>query len=82
MEAAVERLLFPGEGQGLVRLPEPMRLRWQRGEMGCEEKRKVIASVFAHLTIRPGKKGRQGWDYSRVTPVWKWADRIKAEPVA
>ncbi|MFE2284213.1 recombinase family protein [Streptomyces sp. NPDC059443] len=76
VEEAVERLLFPGDGEGRVRLPEPMRLRWQSGEMGCEEKRKVIASVFVHLVIAPGRKGCQTWDYSRVVPVWKWADRL------
>ncbi|WP_051735248.1 MULTISPECIES: recombinase family protein [Streptomyces] len=83
VEAAIERLLFPEEGQGRIRLPEPIRARWQSGEMGLEEKRKVIASIFSHLLIKPGRKGCATWDYSRVVPVWKWADRIKgAEPAA
>ncbi|MFE9633689.1 recombinase family protein [Streptomyces sp. NPDC006463] len=83
VENAIERLLFPGDGQGRVRLPEPMRLRWQSEEMGFEEKRKVIASVFTHLVITPGRKGCGAWDYTRVVPVWKWADRRKAaEPAA
>ncbi|MCX5194749.1 recombinase family protein [Streptomyces sp. NBC_00249] len=83
VEEAIERLLFPGGRHGRFRLPEPMRLRWQSGGMGFEEKRKVIASVFTHLVIKPGKKGFSGWDHSRVVPVWKWADRLKAaEPAA
>ncbi|MGW6942152.1 recombinase family protein [Streptomyces xanthophaeus] len=82
VEEAIERLLFPGDGPGRVRMPEPMRLRWHSGEMGFEEKRKVIASVFTHLVITPGRKGRPTWDYSRVVPVWKWADRTEAEPAA
>ncbi|MFD6226877.1 hypothetical protein ACFWFZ_08340 [Streptomyces sp. NPDC060232] len=83
VEDAIERLLFPADGQGLVRLPQSMRLRWQSGEMGFEEKRKVIASVFTHFVIRPGHKGSGTWDHSRVIPVWKWADRrAPAEPAA
>ncbi|MFE3763599.1 recombinase family protein [Streptomyces sp. NPDC059104] len=83
VEEAVERLLMAGDGRGPVRLPEPIRLRWQSGEMGFEEKRKVMASVFTRLVIKPGRKGCQTWDHSRVVPVWKWADRIKAaEPAA
>ncbi|MCX4627913.1 recombinase family protein [Streptomyces sp. NBC_01443] len=82
VEDAIERLLFPGDGRGRVRLPEPMRLRWQSGEMGFEEKRKVIASVFTGLEIRPGRKGHPTWDYSRVVPVWKWADRVPAPDAA
>ncbi|WP_330298266.1 recombinase family protein [Streptomyces sp. NBC_00503] len=83
VEEAVERLLSPVDGQGRVRLPEPMRLRWQSGEMGFEEKRKVIASVFTHLVIASGRKGCGAWDHSRVVPVWKWADRIGgADPAA
>ncbi|MCX4691339.1 recombinase family protein [Streptomyces sp. NBC_01408] len=78
VEDAIERLLFPIDGQGRVRLPEPMRLRWQSGEMGFEEKRRVISSVFTHLVIKSGRKGCGTWDYSRVVPVWKWADRIGA----
>ncbi|MET9855190.1 recombinase family protein [Streptomyces sp. NPDC006450] len=78
VEEAVEMLLFPTDGQGRVRLPEPMRQRWLSGEMEFEEKRKVIASVFTHLVIRPGKKGCGIWDHSRVVPVWKWADRVEA----
>ncbi|MFD3680413.1 recombinase family protein [Streptomyces sp. NPDC058613] len=80
VEEAIERLLFPADGQGKVSLPESIRLRWQSGEMGFDEKRKVIASVFSCLEIRPGKKGRAAWDHSRVVPVWKWADRVPAEP--
>ncbi|MEU9378552.1 hypothetical protein AB0D94_33030 [Streptomyces sp. NPDC048255] len=76
VEEAIETLLFPVDGRGKVRLPEPIRLRWQSGEMGFDEKRRVIASVFTCLEIRPGKKGRATWDHSRVVPVWKWADRI------
>ncbi|MFB6616089.1 hypothetical protein ACIGFK_06340 [Streptomyces sp. NPDC085524] len=83
MEDAIGRLLFPEGGQGRVRLPEPIRLRWQSGEMGFEEKRKVIASVFSHLVVKPGRKGCQSGDYSRVVPVWKWADRTTAaDPAA
>ncbi|MDK9497408.1 recombinase family protein [Streptomyces katrae] len=77
VDDAIERLLMPGDESGLVRLPKPMRMRWQSGEMGLEEKRRVVASVFVHLSIRPGRKGCQTWDYTRVVPVWKWADRIK-----
>lgn len=81
VEDAIARSLFPADGQGKVRLPEPIRLRWHAGEMGFEEKRKVIASVLTCLVIRPGKKGSPAWDHSRVVPVWKWADRIRgAEP--
>ncbi|WP_353962782.1 zinc ribbon domain-containing protein [Streptomyces sp. NBC_01264] len=77
VEEAVERLLFSGDGQTRIRLPEPMRQRWQSGDTGFEEKRKVIASVFTHLVVKPGKKGCPTWDHSRVIPVWKWADRIR-----
>ncbi|MFF1560344.1 hypothetical protein [Streptomyces sp. NPDC058279] len=45
--------------------------------MGFEEKRKVIASVFSHLVIKPGRKGNRVWDYGRVVPVWKWVDRVR-----
>ncbi|MFE1788532.1 recombinase family protein [Streptomyces sp. NPDC059525] len=83
VESAIEGLLFPGDGKGPVRLPESMRLRWQSGGMDFEEKRKIMASVFSHIVIRPGKKGCQTWDYSRVVPIWKWADRLRgAEPAA
>ncbi|MFJ8208362.1 recombinase family protein [Streptomyces sp. NPDC096033] len=83
VEEAIERLLFPADGEGKVRLPESMRERWQSGEMGFDEKRRVIGSVFAHLVITPGQKGCTTWDYSRVVPVWKWADRLPpAEPAA
>jgi hypothetical protein len=74
-DEALERLLFP-ETPGRVTLPESMRRRWQSGEMEFEEKRKIIASVFTHLVVRPGEKGNQSWDYSRVEPVWRWADRV------
>ncbi|MER6450571.1 recombinase family protein [Streptomyces venezuelae] len=77
VEEAVERLLFPEDGRGRVRLPEPIRLRWLSGGMALEEKRKVITSVFAGLVIRPGRKGCGTWDHSRVIPVWKWADRVQ-----
>ncbi|MEU8433447.1 recombinase family protein [Streptomyces sp. NPDC029216] len=76
VEEAIERLLFPRGGEGKIRLPEPMRVRWRSGGMGFEEKRKVIASVFTHLTITPGKKGCGTWDHSRVVPAWKWVDRL------
>ncbi|MGW0393279.1 recombinase family protein [Streptomyces sp. NPDC003042] len=83
VEEAIERLLFPADGQGKIRLPAPIRLRWLSGGMGFDEKRKVIASVFTHLVIQPGRKGCSTWDHSRVVPVWKWADRIRAaEPAA
>ncbi|AZM90804.1 recombinase family protein [Streptomyces sp. W1SF4] len=82
VEEAIERLLFPGEGPGRVRLPEPIRQRWQSGEMAFEEKRRVISSVFDHFVIKPGRKGSTSWDHSRVVPVWKWADRIKAAELA
>ncbi|MFG2337250.1 recombinase family protein [Streptomyces yangpuensis] len=81
VEDAIDKLLFPADGQGRVRLPQSMRLRWQSGEMGFEEKRKLIASVFTHFVIRPGRKGSGTWDHSRVVPAWKWADRLMpAEP--
>ncbi|WP_406272674.1 recombinase family protein [Streptomyces sp. NBC_00191] len=76
VDDAIERLLFPEAGNGRVRLPASIRQRWMSGEMGFEEKRKVIASVFTCFVIRPGVKGNRPWDYSRVTPVWKWADRV------
>ncbi|MET8292886.1 recombinase family protein [Streptomyces sp. NPDC005180] len=83
VEEAIERLLFPADGKAKVRLPESMRARWRSGDMGFEEKRRVIGSVFAHLVITPGKKGCVTWDHSRVVPVWKWADRFTpAEPAA
>ncbi|MEV2234866.1 recombinase family protein [Streptomyces phaeochromogenes] len=72
---ALEQLLFPGS-QGRVKLPESMRRRWQSGEMGLEEKRKTIGSVFTCCIVRPGVKGDRSWDYSRVEPVWRWADRV------
>lgn len=75
VDDAIERLLFPETGIGRVWLPASIRQRWMSGEMGFEEKRKVIASVFTCFVIRPGVKGNRHWDYSRVTPVWKWADR-------
>ncbi|MGW7052578.1 recombinase family protein [Streptomyces sp. NPDC054887] len=80
VDHAIETLLFPVGGEGRVRLPEPLRRRWSSGEMGFEERRKVIASVFRCLVVQPGVKGRHAWDYLRITPVWKWADRV-AVPV-
>lgn len=83
VEDAIERLLLPEDGTGKVRLPESMRVRWQAGEMDLDEKRKVIAFVFTHFVVTPGKKGSPAWDRSRVVPVWKWADRLTgAEPAA
>ncbi|OAH13846.1 recombinase family protein [Streptomyces jeddahensis] len=73
--AAIERLLFP-ETQGRVRLPDSMRNRWQSGHMELEEKRKIIVSLFTCFTVRPGAKGNHTWDYSRLEPVWRWADRV------
>ena len=74
-DEALERLLFP-QAQGQVRLPESMRQRWRSGEMGLEEKRKIIASVFTCCIVRRGVKGEHSWDHSRVEPVWRWADRV------
>lgn len=65
-----------------MRLPESIRERWKSGDMDFDERRKVIASVFEHLVIRPGVKGNRTWDYSRVSPVWKWADRVAASDPA
>ncbi|MFG2380078.1 hypothetical protein [Streptomyces avermitilis] len=67
-DEALERLLFP-QAQGQVWLPESMRQRWRSGEMGLEEKRKIIASVFTCCIVRRGVKGEHSWDHSRVEPV-------------
>ncbi|GAB2983757.1 hypothetical protein GCM10023080_057100 [Streptomyces pseudoechinosporeus] len=75
-DGAIERLLFPEAGDGKVRLPESFRLRWMSGEMSFDEKRRLVASVFDSLVVRPGEKGNHSWDYSRVSPVWRWADRV------
>ncbi|WP_406172997.1 recombinase family protein [Streptomyces sp. NBC_00996] len=72
---ALEQLLFT-ETHECVRLPEPVRRRWRSGEMGLEEKRKITASVITCCNVRPGVKGDHSWDYSRVQPVWRWADRV------
>ncbi|MGW7361902.1 recombinase family protein [Streptomyces sp. NPDC054841] len=74
VEEAIERLLF-SDGQRLVRLPDSIRDRWMSGAMEFDERRRVVASVFRCFVVRPGVKGNHGWDYSRVAPVWKWADR-------
>ncbi|WP_329197817.1 MULTISPECIES: zinc ribbon domain-containing protein [unclassified Streptomyces] len=81
VDDAIERLLFTEGGQGGVRLPDPMRLRWLYGEMAFDEKRRVVASVFDCLVIKPGRKGNHVWDYARVVPVWKWADRLRTPVV-
>ncbi len=67
-DESLEHLLFP-EAPEDVRLPESVRQRWQSGEMGLEEKRGAIASVFTHCIVRPGAKGNRAWDYSRLEPV-------------
>ncbi|MFD7032862.1 recombinase family protein [Streptomyces sp. NPDC059917] len=83
VEEAIARLLFPEDAPGAGRLPDSIRSRWCAGEMGFDEKRRVIASVFERLVIRPGKKGSPIWDHSRVVPVWRRADSPgKAEPEA
>ncbi|MBA4861203.1 recombinase family protein [Streptomyces sp. PSKA54] len=74
-DGAIESLLFP-KTEGRVRLPGSMHMRWQSGLMKFEEKRKIIASVFTCFIVRPGAKGNPTWDYSRVEPVWRWADRV------
>lgn len=78
VDDAIEKLLFPENREGPVRLPESIRERWMSGAMDFDERRKVIASVFKYFVVRPGVKGNRTWDYSRVTPVWKWADRMPA----
>ncbi|MET7544358.1 MULTISPECIES: recombinase family protein [unclassified Streptomyces] len=82
VDDAIERFLFPEGGRGPVRLPQSIRERWKSGAMDFDERRKVIASVFEYLVIRPGVKGNRTWDYSRVSPVWKWADRVVASDPA
>lgn len=67
-DESLEHLLFP-EAPEHARLPESVRQRWQSGEMGLEEKRGVIASIFTHCIVRPGAKGNRAWDYSRLEPV-------------
>ncbi|MCT9105842.1 recombinase family protein [Streptomyces mirabilis] len=71
----LERQLFSGVS-GEVRLSEAVRHRWQSGELGLEEKREIIASAFTRCLVRPGVKGDQSWDYSRIEPVWRCADRV------
>jgi DNA invertase Pin-like site-specific DNA recombinase len=69
-DAALERLLL-ADAHFSTALPEATRQRWQSGEMGLEEKRKTLASVFTHCVVRPGAKGKHSWDYSRVQPAWR-----------
>ncbi|WP_327661819.1 MULTISPECIES: recombinase family protein [unclassified Streptomyces] len=78
VDDAIERLLFPETRDGRVRLPESLCRRWLTGELGLDEKRKVVASVFDHLVVAPGEKGNHTWDYSRLSPVWRWAGRVVA----
>ncbi|WP_411105708.1 recombinase family protein [Streptomyces sp. cmx-4-9] len=77
VDDAIERLLFPEGETGPIRMPESIRRRWKSGEMGFEDKRRVIASVFTSVVIRRGRKGHADWDYARVVPQWKWADRVQ-----
>jgi hypothetical protein len=71
----LERQLF-SEVRGEVRLSAAVRHRWQSGELGLEEKREIIASVFTRCLVRPGVKGDHSWDYSRIEPVWRCADQV------
>ncbi|AZP20065.1 recombinase family protein [Streptomyces aquilus] len=68
-DEALERLVL-SEAPGRTRLREDARCRWQVGELGLDEKRKIITSVLSCCRVRPGVKGEHAWDHSRVQPVW------------
>ncbi|MEU5091225.1 hypothetical protein [Streptomyces sp. NPDC021356] len=44
-----------------------MRGRWKSGEL--TERRQIAGSVLVHCIVRPGVKGKQAWDFSRLAPV-------------
>ncbi|MEV1078943.1 recombinase family protein [Streptomyces sp. NPDC050211] len=67
-DEALERLVF-SEVRGVAKPPQLLRDRWRSGEMGLEEKRKVVASVVTRCIVRPGVKGSASWDHSRVEPL-------------
>uniref|UniRef100_A0AAU1HUI9 Recombinase family protein n=1 Tax=Streptomyces sp. NBC_00180 TaxID=2903632 RepID=A0AAU1HUI9_9ACTN len=80
-DEALERLVF-SEDRGAAKPPQLLRDRWRSGEMGLEEKRKVVASVVTRCIVRPGVKGAASWDHSRVEPLperprqagWRYAE--------
>ncbi|AIS00229.1 recombinase family protein [Streptomyces glaucescens] len=74
-DEAVERLLLSGT-PGVTGLPESVRIRWVSGGLPLEERRQAIASALICCLVRPGVKGKQAWDPSRVEPVWRCADRV------
>ncbi|MFJ9583087.1 recombinase family protein [Streptomyces acidicola] len=73
-DQALERLLF-SDAQSGMRLSGAERQSWQSGEMGIEEKQRIIASAFVCCVVRPGVKGTHSWDHSRVEPVWRCLDQ-------
>ncbi|MGW5634661.1 recombinase family protein [Streptomyces sp. NPDC003832] len=67
-DRALEELLFE-TNHGREGLSAGARQRLQTGGMSLEEKRGLLASVFAYLLVRPGRKADHSWDRSRLEPV-------------
>jgi hypothetical protein len=74
-DKALEQLLFC-DPQGRVEISATTRHLWSSGGATLDEKRKIIASAFTFCIVRPGVKGNQSWEVSRVTPVWRSGDRV------
>ncbi|MBO4258524.1 recombinase family protein [Streptomyces griseorubiginosus] len=70
VDTALERLIFD-QAHGCTRVPDTTRQRWQVGEMGLDEKRKIVGSFVTHCLVRPGVKADHTWDFSRVEPIWR-----------
>jgi site-specific DNA recombinase len=73
LDAAKRRLAAINHTTELTpHLGNVQELREQWAEMSLSRQKQIVAALLQHVIVRPGRRGYNRFDPSRLTPVWRY----------